>query len=110
METMKERAAALVRNPHNLGIASLGGRMCNFDYARAIYEREGKRAPGRDECPYIAGTLAANAWQRGREFMAGMRLFGQGFPCPDPAINPAYAEGWEEQRADYNRQIEGRAA
>jgi hypothetical protein len=71
--TYAERRARLERNPHNIGLASYGGAMCNFDLWRARFEREGEQAAPGAVNPYNAGTMAADSWQRGRAYAAANR-------------------------------------
>jgi len=68
--TMKERAERLARNPHNFHDSRYGGGMSCHEFTAAQFEREGRLAPLRAECPYKLGTMAADRWQAGREAAA----------------------------------------
>ncbi len=69
----QERRARLARNPHNIGLAEYGGRLSNFDLWRARFEREGEQAAPGACNPYNPGTMAADAWERGRAYAAANR-------------------------------------
>lgn len=96
---IQERAAAIASNPHNIG----AGRLSNFDYWAAQFEREGRQARLGADCPYAPGTMAATRWQAGQAFQWGARQFGQGFPCPG---DESAAQGWRAERSYYLEAID----
>ena len=92
------RADRLAGNPHNIGGIAGYPPMTLHAFTRAKFEREGREARATESNPYNPGTMAADCWDDGRAYRAGLASYGQGMPRPS---GDAMAAGWNDARAYY---------
>lgn len=70
---IENRRDRLAGNFHNLPGVSGYPPMTNYQFWRARFEREGINAKPGAANPYKPETLASNAWNDGRAYVAAMR-------------------------------------